>query len=334
MVAMLRVHIRLRDLPPQVPSPAMRDSVTPKQVAQAIGVSESSVKRWCDAGRLAVELTAGGHRRIRLDSILKFLAGQGFQLVSPESIGLPSNTGRTGSVALPRAAEFLTEALCRGDEESSRRVVLDLVVAGYDFASVADQVISEAMGNIGHHWEVGRLEIYQERLACQILVRVFADVFLLLARPPSHAPKAIGAALSGDTYDLPTQVVELALREVGVDATSLGTNLPPQSFVAALAHHRPRLAWISVSWVADLQEFAAGLAAIKAAAKPLGTTIVVGGQCLRREAVRAALPSGTKVLKSVRDLVRYWEGMQAGMPRPSATDRPRSQRPRGGIKGS
>ena len=38
--------------------------LSPKTLADALGTSESSVRRWCDAGKMAAIRTAGGHRRI------------------------------------------------------------------------------------------------------------------------------------------------------------------------------------------------------------------------------------------------------------------------------
>ena len=46
--------------------------LSPRQLAVAIGVSESSLKRWADDGRLAVERTAGGHRRIPLPEAVRW----------------------------------------------------------------------------------------------------------------------------------------------------------------------------------------------------------------------------------------------------------------------
>ena len=51
----------------------MRELLTPKQVARAINVSESSVKRWCDKGVIPTQYTAGGHRRIPLSGLMEFL---------------------------------------------------------------------------------------------------------------------------------------------------------------------------------------------------------------------------------------------------------------------
>ncbi len=49
----------------------MKQLLTPKQVARAIQVSESSIKRWCDRGTIPAEYTAGGHRRIPLAELVR-----------------------------------------------------------------------------------------------------------------------------------------------------------------------------------------------------------------------------------------------------------------------
>ncbi|HEX9106572.1 MAG TPA: MerR family DNA-binding transcriptional regulator, partial [Longimicrobiales bacterium] len=47
--------------------------LSPRELAEAVGVSESSLKRWADRGVLAVERTAGGHRRIPLGEAVRFI---------------------------------------------------------------------------------------------------------------------------------------------------------------------------------------------------------------------------------------------------------------------
>ena len=49
------------------------DHYSPKQVAERLGVSESSVKRWLDQGVVPVLRTAGGHRRISEESVEELL---------------------------------------------------------------------------------------------------------------------------------------------------------------------------------------------------------------------------------------------------------------------
>lgn len=70
-----------------------RTTFSPKQLSRAIGVSEASVKRWCDKGRLAFDKTIGGHRRLALHAILGFIHENNLELVNPEVLNLPVTGG-------------------------------------------------------------------------------------------------------------------------------------------------------------------------------------------------------------------------------------------------
>ena len=72
----------------------MAKSVSPKQLARAIGVSESSVKRWCDDGVIHTSYTPGGHRKIEIDQVLQFLRNTKHAIADPEILGLPSMLGK------------------------------------------------------------------------------------------------------------------------------------------------------------------------------------------------------------------------------------------------
>ena len=51
----------------------MKSVLSPKELAAAIGVSESTLKRWADDGLIVFSRTAGGHRRIRLAEAIRFI---------------------------------------------------------------------------------------------------------------------------------------------------------------------------------------------------------------------------------------------------------------------
>ena len=72
----------------------MHEPLSPKQVARAIQVSESSIKRWCDKGVIPTKYTAGGHRRIPLGGLMDFLRSTKHTIAQPEILGLPATTGR------------------------------------------------------------------------------------------------------------------------------------------------------------------------------------------------------------------------------------------------
>ena len=261
----------------------MRELVTPKQVARAIQVSESSVKRWCDKGVIPTRYTAGGHRRIPLHGLLEFLRASKHELLSPEVLGLPATSGRTGRV-IERAAEQLTEALLAGDELQCRQIAIDLYLAEHSISSVCDEVLARSFEEIGNRWACGHAEVYQERRGCEITLRVLHDLRVLVAPAPVGSPVAMGAAAEGDQYALGTAMAELVLRDARWNAVSLGDNLPFDTLSSAIRQHRPRLFWLSCSHIADEDEFLRQYAALYDEFA-VHVAFVVGGRALT-EALR------------------------------------------------
>lgn len=260
----------------------MKRLLTPRQVALAIGASESSLKRWCDKGLLPTIRTAGGHRRLALDQVLDFLRQSGQTLVRPEVLGLPSATGQ-GAFVIDRAAAQLAAALLLGDEEQCRRIVFDLFLAKHSVAEIFDRVVAEAFVRIGQAWSCGEAEVYEERRGCEISQRLLHQLRAMLPVVDRAAPRAMGGTLSGDNYQLPTTMVELVLRDLGWAAQSLGTSLPRDTWLAALDAEQPQLLWLSVSHIPDEAQFLADYAVIHAAATERRVPVVVGGFALTPE---------------------------------------------------
>ncbi|MDA0657371.1 MAG: B12-binding domain-containing protein [Planctomycetota bacterium] len=254
-------------------------SVSPRQLARAIGASESSVKRWCDRGLVASLKTAGGHRRLLLCTILEFLEKHGYALIRPEEIGLPATVaGRFQCEEKLRAAFNL--ALEQGDQRVCRRLLAELRLAGCRIDWICDEILAVAMEAIGRLWHAGQLEIYQERRACEIVVSLLWELVHWTPPVPLDAPSAIGCGLEGDHYALPSHMVEVILRDAGWNAASLGCNVPIESLAAAMSAHRPRVIWICVSHVVDKESFLSKYEQLWRSAQQLGTAVAVGGYAL------------------------------------------------------
>lgn len=257
----------------------VREHLSPKQVAQALGVSEASVKRWCDADRIATSRTAGGHRRIPLHAVLQFIRSSGAPLVRPEILGLPPTTGK-GERGLRKSIPQIEKALEEGDTEQVRRVAFNLYLAGQSCADICDVCFAPVFRTVGCHWEDGSLEVYRERRACEITLRVVHELYRALPPAPAEAPLAVGGAMEHDPYSLPTTMVELVLGECGWRAESLGVGLPAATLRAAISERHPRLFWLSVSTIGDPQAFLSEYASIYESATASGTAVVVGGRAL------------------------------------------------------
>ena len=261
----------------------MRDLLTPKQVARAIDVSESSVKRWCDKGVIQTQYTAGGHRRITMAEVLEFVRSGNYQLIHPEALGLPATSGESPRV-VARGREQLTAALIAGDDARCRQIAIDLYLAEHSLSVICDDVFAAAFRQIGDRWSCGEVEVYQERRGCEITLRVLHELRALLPAPPINAPLAIGGAASGDQYVLGTTMAELVLRDAKWNAVSLGENLPFQTVASAIKEHRPKILWLSCSHIPNEAEFVDGYAQLYEE-YGMDVAFVVGGYALT-ESVR------------------------------------------------
>jgi methanogenic corrinoid protein MtbC1 len=268
----------------------MKELFTPRQVARAIQVSESSVKRWCDKGSIPTQYTAGGHRRIPIGGLLAFLRSNRHAIVRPELLGLPAATGQTHRV-IDRALDQFTEALVRGDEEFCRQVILDLYLAEHQVSVICDQVLARSFTELGNRWACGTIEVFQERRGCEIALRLLRELRSFLPVPQVDWPTAIGGTATGDPYLLATATVELVLRDAGWNAVSLGSNLPFSTLAAAIEQQKPRLFWLSISCIENEDEFVRGCNELHERFSAQ-TAFVLGGRALTESVARRIRCSG------------------------------------------
>ncbi|MFO0918787.1 MAG: helix-turn-helix domain-containing protein [Planctomycetaceae bacterium] len=255
--------------------------VSPKQAARALGVSESSLKRWCDQGLLEVSRTAGGHRQLPVSEVVRFAREHAHTLQSPEILGLPAVSPHS-RLALHRAIPLLTDALLSGEELLARQIVSDLYLARHRLTVILDEVIAAALHEIGQRWECQEADVYQERWACEITRRILFDL-RRLQLPPDRRMVAIGGTVENDLYSIPTLMAELVVRENGWQASSLGSGIPVSSLVQAVNELRPKLFWLSASFIQDPAEFLDGFAKISQACAASDVALVVGGRALTQD---------------------------------------------------
>lgn len=262
----------------------MREFVSPKQVARAIGVSESSVKRWCDQGSLPFFKTDGGHRRLLVGTVLEFVKTHHHHLKQPELLGLPISTGST-HYTIDQAVGQLRQVLEQGNEELTRQILFDLFLANLSIAEIGDQVIRPVFQSVGQAWECGDMEVYQERRACQVCLHALHDLRSQLPQPETAAPLALGATLSGDNYQLPILLVEMVLRQSGLRAQSYGTNLTVETLMSAVETSKPQLFWLSISYSDDASAVIDACRRLNDLAKRRNVAFLLGGSWIQAELV-------------------------------------------------
>ena len=258
---------------------ARREALSPSQVARAIGVSESSVKRWVDNGEIASHRTAGGHRRIAPAAVVRFLRAHSVTPARPVLLGLPR---LVASAAVDPTGD-LARALEAGDENAARDAIIGPFVAGRPLAEIFDRLVAPAFHRIGHDWEQGAIEVWHEHRAVEIATRVLHELRATLPEPAQRAPRAVTASLEDDPYTLPMLMCSLVLREIGWRDEPLGPNQPLATLTAALIETSPRLLCVDVSHVEDRDRLCAGWPDLHGAARARRVAVAVGGQALDAE---------------------------------------------------
>jgi len=253
---------------------------SPKQVAEALGVSESSVKRWCDKGMISTARSGGGHRRMRRADVVAFIRRSGHNLVAPESLGLQQVDFQPKQIE--SAINPCVETLLTGDEHKFQEILKGLYLSSHRLSEIFDSVLAPVFHEIGIRWECDDAEVYQERRSCEVCIQSLTGIREMQTRPFNGAT-AIGGTLPGDIYQIPATMAELVLRDQGIDAKLLGNSIPADSFLAAIDDLKPNLVWLSISHIRDETEFVKGFQLIsdRCVAKKIG--LVVGGRALTSE---------------------------------------------------
>ncbi len=271
-------------------------TVSPKQVAKAIGVSESSLKRWCDQGLIPMSKTEGGHRRLNPADVVAFIRKSDRHLAEPELLGLPAGSPQRSKFT-DSCVDRLTQALIDGKDEVCRRLIFDLYLGNERLGRIFDELIAPGFAQIGSLWRCGNLDIYQERRAGEICESILIELRSYLPVPNERSPYAIGATPAGDEYRIANRMAELILRELGWNAVSLGTSLPFETIQKAIIRYDPKLLWLSVSTIVDEQCFFSEYQQMRESAGS-DLAIILGGNALT-----------DNVRKSI-DCTAYCEHMQ------------------------
>lgn len=294
--------------------------VSPAQVAGALGVGISTVKRWVDQGILPAHKTPGGHRKLLLSDVVRIVREGDFPRLDLRRLGQPPLDSRLTADPKSLGAAMLGH-LKRGDAEGLTSLLREAQQSGLTIESLADTVIAPAMRRLGHEWAEGRLDIWQEHRGTQLAAAALYEIRATLPAPTvGDRPLAIGGGPEGDPYLLANLLAEMALRSLGWEVVNLGPNTPVPSFRNALASMRPRLLWLSASYLVDPSSFLDAYHALYEDASRLGTAVAVGGPALT-EGVRGRM-SYTTFGDGLTHLVAFARSLQ-----PTAR-RPRRGRPR------
>ncbi len=283
--------------------------LSPKDLAQSLGVSESSVKRWVDDGAMAVMRTAGGHRRIALREAVRFVRQSGAAVIRPEIMLGARTAPRVApfdGVAVQEEAERFFSFLQRDEGPAAKTLLLSLYLSGWPVAAICDGPMRVALERIGALWQHGPAGIVIEHRATVTCVQALAEMRSLFTPPTAAAPVALGAAPSNDPYIIPSMMAAMVLADLGYQDHNLGSETPFAALRQAIEHYNPQLVWLAMSVRPGADGGARTAVELADVLALRGATLVMGG---RGAPLLAPLP-GLLRIQSMAELAAFARGAQ------------------------
>jgi excisionase family DNA binding protein len=273
-------------------------------LGRLLGVSEATVKRWADTGRIGCFRTPGGHRKFRVCDLAVFVEATGYEVTGALAALLhDGRTDRTVEQAvladdLGRLAERYESLATRGDVDAIESLLSCLRTRGVCLATAIDLVVGPAFSSIGSRWSAGDLSIVEEHVATNATVEALGR--LTDAAGTEEAPLALTACLEGEDHVLGARAVATVLESLGLRAVLVGANTPVSALEQHLRRHPIGVLAISSKQPPDAEEFARQIRHLARATQRAGTRLLLGGDGF--SLLPDAMQSKLEVLGSCRAL--------------------------------
>ena len=243
-----------------------------------LGVSVTTVKRWVDAGVLPAHKTAGGHRKIPRADVLRVVHEGNFPRLDLSRLNFAACPAELNTEKL---TQRLFDALRAGDIGRTRSVVHGAFAAGIAIEELGDAVIAPAISRLGSEWEHGRIDVMHEHRGTLICTSALHGLKPALeATAEIDRPIAVGGNPEGDHSFVASLLVQMVLLGAGWEAVSLGPHTPLASFRLALRELKPRMMWLSASYLADPHTFSMSTARFYNEAEDAGVAVAIGGRAV------------------------------------------------------
>ena len=190
------------------------------------------------------------------------------------------------------ALEFDTESLSHA---------LDEVFARHEVHELVDSWLMPALRLLGEAWQRGEVSVAAEHFVTAGVHRRLATALDTLPTRPG-APCVLLGLGRGSRHELGLLAFAVLLRRMGLDATYLGSDVPSDSWVVAVATLNPDVVVLGVHADSDVPTVRDAVAAIQAAKPHL--PVLLGGS--QQDVVGNGEPLGHSLQEAASDLARRY----------------------------
>jgi methanogenic corrinoid protein MtbC1 len=167
---------------------------------------------------------------------------------SPRSLDTPNITGWRNW----KLRNTFLVALLQGDRRLALSVCLEALAGGRRLAQIYEELVQDAMYEVGVLWETNQISAAEEHLATNVAQSTMAELFAKIPLPPEEKSSVLVACVQHEHHSLGAQMASDILSESGFRARCLGANVPLNDFLRAVDTWQPDLICLSTTMVTNL----------------------------------------------------------------------------------
>ena len=170
----------------------------------------------------------------------------------------------------------LTRAITSGNRNDATKQVNDAVATGAAPQAILDAMVA-GMDEIGRRFQCGDAFVPEMLLASRAMKEGLALLEPSLVRAGiKPLLTAVIGTVEGDLHDIGKKLVVMMWKGANFGVIDLGTNVPPQAFVAAANEHRAQVVGLSALLTTTMPAMRSAVDAIRGSGLE-GVKVLVGG---------------------------------------------------------
>ncbi len=171
----------------------------------------------------------------------------------------------------------LTAAVAAGKRTDTVRLTQELLAAGTGPGTIVEQGLVPGMAIVGEQFKKNEIFVPEMLVAARAMKEALKLLEPLLAAA-GIKPKytVVVGTVQGDLHDIGKNLISMMWRGAGFAVVDLGTNVPPDKYLAAAQEHKAHLVGLSALLTTTMPAMKETVKILKAAGLP-NTKIMVGG---------------------------------------------------------
>lgn len=180
--------------------------------------------------------------------------------------------------------EKLAEAVYYGDDSAVKTITQGMIEAGVNPMEIVSKGLLAGMDIVAPKFKAGEMFIPEVMMSAKALSEGLTIVKpLLSADDAANVSTFVMGTVKGDLHDIGKNLVIMLLESGGFNVVDLGVDVAPETFVAAIKEHKPKIVGMCALLTTTMMAMQDTIDAINAAGLRDKVKVLVGGAPLYPE---------------------------------------------------